>query len=183
MAEACAQIQERVSDVLGLVLLDIVEGSAMEALQSMGQLISKRPISFDSVEAAIHWHVKSRTISNLDSARVSVPPLLVQEGTRFLWRTELASTEPYWSGWFTGLSAKFLACRTAKALVLAGTDRLDTALTIGQMQGKYQLTVFPDVGHCLHEDAPEKLAVLVIDFWQRNDRADILRSVKKVGQR
>lgn len=29
---------------------------------------------------------------------------------------------------------------------------------IGQMQGKYQLLVLPEVGHFLHEDAPEKIA-------------------------
>lgn len=40
-------------------------------------------------------------------------------------------------GWFTGLSDKFLAARAAKLLVLAGTDRLDTPLMIGQMQGAW----------------------------------------------
>jgi protein phosphatase methylesterase 1 len=38
-------------------------------------------------------------------------------------------------GWFTDLSAKFLGIRTAKLLVLAGTDRLDKPMMIGQMQG------------------------------------------------
>lgn len=54
-------------------------------------------------------------------------------------------------GWFTGLSSKFLAARTARLLVLAGTDRLNTELMIGQMQGKFQMTVVPGVGHMLHE--------------------------------
>ena len=97
------------------------------------------------------------------------------------------------------MSKKFLSVRAAKLLVLAGTDRLDTELTIAQMQGKFQMTVFHDVGHCLHEvrtctlsskmiadldcdkDAPRRLGVLLIDFWKRNDRTDILRNVKKVG--
>lgn len=39
--------------------------------------------------------------------------------------------------WFTGLSQKFLNCRTAKLLLLAGTDRLDKDLLIGQMQGSF----------------------------------------------
>lgn len=56
---------------------------------------------------------------------------------------------------------------------------------IGQMQGKYQLTVFQDVGHCLQEEAPERLADLLLEFWKRNlgsrDQARILRNVKKVG--
>ena len=36
-------------------------------------------------------------------------------------------------------------------LVLAGTDRLDKELMIGQMQGKFQLVVVPDTGHMIHE--------------------------------
>ena len=59
----------------------------------------------------------------------------------------------YWCciGWFTGLSKSFLAARTARLLILAGTDRLDRELMIGQMQGKFQMEVVPDVGHMLHE--------------------------------
>lgn len=53
------------------------------------------------------------------------------------WRTDLAKTQPFWEGWFDGLSKKFLAGRGGKMLLLAGTDRLDTELTIGQMQGTY----------------------------------------------
>ena len=55
------------------------------------------------------------------------------------------------SDWFKGLSSRFLAVRTARLLVLAGTDRLDKELMIGQMQGKFQMTVVPGVGHMLHE--------------------------------
>jgi hypothetical protein len=55
------------------------------------------------------------------------------------------------AGWFKGLSSGFLACRTARLLVLAGTDRLDKELMIGQMQGKFQMEVIPDVGHMLQE--------------------------------
>ena len=36
-------------------------------------------------------------------------------------------------------------CRV-QVLVLAGTDRLDKLLTIGQMQGKFQLVLLPQVG-------------------------------------
>lgn len=57
----------------------------------------------------------------------------------------------YLLGWFTGLSSKFLAARTARLLVLAGTERLDRELMIGQMQGKFQLVVLPGVGHMVHE--------------------------------
>jgi protein phosphatase methylesterase 1 len=39
------------------------------------------------------------------------------------------------SDWFKGLSNKFLSSRAGKLLLLAGTDRLDKPLMIGQMQG------------------------------------------------
>ena len=57
----------------------------------------------------------------------------------------------YIVGWFKGLSSSFLSVRAARLLVLAGTDRLDKELMIGQMQGKFQLVVVPDTGHMIHE--------------------------------
>ncbi|GAA5988707.1 hypothetical protein JCM5350_001984 [Sporobolomyces pararoseus] len=190
VAEACNRIQDSVADVLGVTVIDVVEGTALEALSSMSTLIASQPKIFDSKEAAIGWHLDSRTINNVTSARISVPSLIKplptsessQEEEKYTWTVDLAKTEPYWKGWFTGLSSKFLSCKTAKLLILAGTDRLDKELLIGQMQGKYQLEVFPEAGHCLHEDLPERTADTLLNFWERNDRTDVLKGVKKVGE-
>ena len=46
----------------------------------------------------------------------------------------------------------FLSVRGPKLLLLAGTDRLDKDLLVGQMQGKFQLVVLPAVGHVVQED-------------------------------
>ena len=55
--------------------------------------------------------------------------------------------------------------------------------------GKYALQVFPEAGHFIHEDLPEKTAVALADFHRRNDRSalvlppkvsDLLRQGKKV---
>ncbi|KAK5088947.1 Protein phosphatase methylesterase 1 [Lithohypha guttulata] len=166
------------SAVLGYGVLDVVEGSAIDALQSMEQYLSTRPRSFLSVISAITWHVRSRTLRNSSSARVSVPPLLKQEtndNEKLTWRTDLSATKPFWENWFTGLSSKFLSVPGAgKLLILAGTDRLDKELMIGQMQGKYQLQVFPEAGHFVHEDQPEKTAMVVADFFRRNDRSTLV---------
>jgi protein phosphatase methylesterase 1 len=125
--------------ILGYAVLDVVEGSAIDALQSMQIYLSTRPVGFPSMESGIEWHIRSRTIRNSVSARTSVPALLVHEkgrGSRpWTWRTDLAATQPFWEGWFVGLSKKFLEARGGKLLLLAGTDRLDKELTIGQMQG------------------------------------------------
>ncbi|KAI1755080.1 Alpha/Beta hydrolase protein [Xylaria castorea] len=166
--------------VLGLAVLDVVEGSAIDALQHMHTYLSTRPTGFPTLEAGIEWHTRSRTIRNSLSARTSVPSLLRRrEGkpgdTRpWKWRTDLAATKPYWENWFVGLSGKFLAARGGKLLLLAGTDRLDTELTIGQMQGKYNLQVFPEAGHFIHEDLPEKIAISLVDFYRRNDRTALV---------
>lgn len=100
--------------------------------------------------------IRSRTTKKKKSARVSVPPRLVsqEETGAWVWRTDLCKTEQYWQGWYEGLSKKFLSCRAVKVLVLAGRDRMDTELTIAQMQGKFKLVILPDVGHCLQEDVP-----------------------------
>jgi protein phosphatase methylesterase 1 len=119
-------------------VLDVVEGSAMEALKHMQTYLASRPKSFPSLPAAVEWHIRSRTLRNPQSARASVPSLLLQGSDgRWAWRTELGSTEAYWENWFTGMSKKFLGGKGAKLLVLAGTDRLDKELMIGQMQGMF----------------------------------------------
>lgn len=168
------------SKLLAYAVLDVVEGSAMDALQSMEQYLSTRPTRFPSISSGIEWHTRSRTIRNRTSARISVPSLLHEESnpsdpTRpWVWRTNLAATKPFWENWFIGLSRKFLEARGGKLLILAGTDRLDKELMIGQMQGKYQLQVFPEAGHFIQEDLPTKTAQILVDFYKRNDRSALV---------
>ena len=70
-----------------------------------------------------------------------MPALLRQEKSPrdnsqiWVWRTDLVATQPLWENWFVGLSQNFLEGKGAKLLMLAGTDRLDKELMIGQMQG------------------------------------------------
>lgn len=64
------------------------------------------------------------------------PPPVFAPGTAYTtWRTDLGRTEPFWEGWYTGLSRAFLALGVPRMLVLAGQDRMDKELMIGQMQG------------------------------------------------
>jgi protein phosphatase methylesterase 1 len=79
-------------------VIDVVEGSAMDALQSMQTYLSTRPKTFRSLEQGITWHLNSRTVRNRESARVSVPPLLKEENGQWKWRTDLAKTQPFWEG-------------------------------------------------------------------------------------
>ncbi|XP_051956295.1 protein phosphatase methylesterase 1-like [Xyrauchen texanus] len=58
--------------VVGLVAIDVVEGSAMDVLHSMQNFLKGRPKSFKSIDHAIEWSVKSGQIRNLESAKVSM---------------------------------------------------------------------------------------------------------------
>ncbi|THG99746.1 hypothetical protein EW026_g2675 [Hermanssonia centrifuga] len=184
IVRACPLLQERNYKIAGVAVLDVVEEFTLDALPMMHTLLATRPQGFDSPEHAIQWHVKTNAIRNPDSARVSVPAIIVPnpvptQQPPYLWRTPLHSTAPYWTSWFTGLSEKFLSARTARLLVLAGAERLDKQLMIGQMQGKFQLVVLAGVGHMVHEDDPASLAETLVEFWRRNER--VVVGVKKVG--
>ncbi|KAI5366313.1 Putative alpha/beta hydrolase-1, protein phosphatase methylesterase [Septoria linicola] len=180
------------SNLIGYGVLDVVEGSAIEALSHMTTYIASRPSTFNNVEEATAWHIRSRTIRDQHSAEASVPSLLIPSPSgngKLVWRTNLSATQPWWEEWFKGMSAKFLTGRGAKLLILAGTDRLDKELMIGQMQGKFQLVVIPEAGHFVQEDVPEKTANLLVEFFKRNDRSamvlppkvsDLLAQGKKV---
>ncbi|KAL9714485.1 Protein phosphatase methylesterase 1 [Leucoagaricus gongylophorus] len=154
VVRTCPRLLEKKYKVTGIVVLDVVEGSAIEALPHMHSLLNARPEGFDSLEEAIEWHVTTNAIRNPISARISIPSIVQRDDSAvhpYQWHTPLRSTAPYWQSWFIGLSSNFLAARTARLLVLAGTDRLDRELMIGQMQGKFQLVVVPGTGHMIHE--------------------------------
>ncbi|XP_010862968.2 protein phosphatase methylesterase 1 [Esox lucius] len=203
-----------VPSLLGLCVIDVVEGTAMDALNSMQNFLRSRPKTFKSVENAIEWSVKSGQIRNIESARVSMggqvkkfeEPLnsssisksigegIIEEEEEdeegesnhkrkkeddqevkesvYTWQVDLSKTEKYWEGWFSGLSSLFLSCPVPKLLLLAGVDRLDKDLTIGQMQGKFQMQVLPQCGHAVHEDAPEKVADALASFMVRHKFTD-----------
>lgn len=219
--------------LIGLIVIDVVEGTALEALANMQSFLRGRPKSFATLEKAIEWAVRTGHIRNSDSARVSMigqlkktdgetatheletktqngessaarhsaglealqededepedsstpsnvsgnnangssnTPSQSQPG--YVWRIDLAKTEPYWKGWFSGMSQLFLGCAVPKLLLLAGVDRLDKDLTIGQMQGKFQMQVLPQSGHAVHEDSPDKVAESVATFLVRNKFAE-----------
>ncbi|GAU98461.1 hypothetical protein RvY_09604 [Ramazzottius varieornatus] len=194
----------------GLVVIDVVEGTALESLSMMESLVRGRPSTFPSVENAIEWSFRTGHIKNPESARVSMvgqlKPMMetsddaksqpdirqtinttetimeddseqadsqvssaaARPGTRLGWRIDLLKTQPFWQGWFTGLSEMFLSCPVPKLLILAGMDRLDKDLSIGQMQGKFQMVVLPKSGHAVQEDQPVKVAETLASFMLRN---------------
>ncbi|KAG0723613.1 Protein phosphatase methylesterase 1 [Chionoecetes opilio] len=214
---------QHVAGIAGLIVIDVVEGTAMDALSSMQSFLRGRPNNFNSLQNAVEWSVRSGQTRNVEAARVSMPgqvknvktgecgtvdletleeaPKEVSEGrrgstvradvileetseseaneasstpetnlavTKYTWRINLGETEKFWSGWFQGLSTKFLSSTPAKMLLLAGIDMLDTDLTVGQMQGKFQMQVLPQCGHAVQEDIPDRVAEVLATFLLRH---------------
>ncbi|XP_066256685.1 protein phosphatase methylesterase 1 [Euwallacea similis] len=222
--------------LVGLCVIDVVEGTALDALSSMQSILRGRPTSFKSIPHAIRWCYKGGQCHNLEAARISMPGQIInaktgqlacdewqdfdkidginlsnpiekqltvsessikeideetvseQEETKlgpsassvnenafkrpkttesqsnedpYLWRIDLSQTETYWQQWFQGLSEKFLGTSCPKILILANIFGLDTKLTVGQMQGKFQLQVLAKTGHAVHEDQPRQVAELL----------------------
>ncbi|KAG8378534.1 hypothetical protein BUALT_Bualt08G0147000 [Buddleja alternifolia] len=154
----------------GMVVVDVVEGTAMASLMHMQKILSSRMQHFSTVEKAIEWSVKAGSLRNIESARVSIPTTLTYDDSRkcYAHRARLEETEQYWRGWYEGLSEKFLSCSVPKLLLLAGTDRLDRTLTIGQMQGKFQMVVVRHTGHAIQEDVPDEFTDLILNFISHN---------------
>ncbi|XP_011620967.1 protein phosphatase methylesterase 1 isoform X1 [Amborella trichopoda] len=154
----------------GLIVVDVVEGTAMASLIHMQKILASRPQYFHSIEKAIEWSVKGGSLRNVESARVSVRSTLKYDESKkcYTFRACLEETEGYWKGWYEGLSEKFLSSPVPKLLLLAGTDRLDRSLTIGQMQGKFQMVVVRHTGHAIQEDVSDEFAGLVLNFISRN---------------
>ena len=63
--------------ILGVVVVDIVEGSALASLPHLPALLNTRPDTFPSVEEAIKWSLDARMVNNPSSAIISIPPMLV----------------------------------------------------------------------------------------------------------
>ncbi|KAK8814293.1 hypothetical protein WA158_008155 [Blastocystis sp. Blastoise] len=153
--------------IKGLLVLDVVEQTAIDALSHMNMVIMRKPKTFSSLESAIAWSFNSGTLQNRDSACISIPDQLKQEGDHYVWKVDLTKSEPYWKDWYTGMNKKFLSAPGYKLLAVAGRDRLDKELTIAQMQGKFQMVVLNGLGHHLHEDNPREMShVLQRYLWR-----------------
>nr|NP_001261609.1 uncharacterized protein Dmel_CG5068, isoform B [Drosophila melanogaster]NP_648277.3 uncharacterized protein Dmel_CG5068, isoform A [Drosophila melanogaster]ACL90756.1 CG5068-PA [synthetic construct]AAF50336.2 uncharacterized protein Dmel_CG5068, isoform A [Drosophila melanogaster]AAL29088.1 LP02515p [Drosophila melanogaster]AGB94304.1 uncharacterized protein Dmel_CG5068, isoform B [Drosophila melanogaster] len=232
-----------VPNLIGITVIDVVEGTAMEALASMQSFLRSRPKYFQSIPNAIEWCIRSGQVRNVDSAKVSMPgqiincttnklatndlplpddvleeahhnsmfpnPFSISEdeessppgddaadgssesaaagadfkkpnttkstteaAKNYTWRIDLSKSEKYWVGWFSGLSDKFLNLRLPKQLLLASIDGLDRTLTVGQMQGRFQMQVLARCGHAVHEDRPHEVAEVISGYLIRNRFAE-----------
>lgn len=217
-------IKNLVPSLVGMIVIDVVEGTALEALHSMQSFLKGRPSHFKSIEYAIEWVNRTGQIRNLESARVSMigqlremeeheVPQSIKEreipdaantiaeedeedgetssesnakaiskekpNQYYTWRIDLSKTESFWKGWFQGMSSLFLSVPVPKMLLLAGVDRLDKDLAVGQMQGKFQMQIIGNCGHTMHEDQPQKVAEAIATFLLRHKMAESLSGFER----
>lgn len=149
--------------VVALITIDVVEGTAMEYLPAMMDILNARPKEFPSLESAVKWATYSKVLSNPESARISIPPQLIEaQGTdglkTYIWRNNLVDSSKFWPEWFQGLSSAFLKSKYSKICFIAARERLDKELEIANMQGKFRLISLDKVGHCMMEDDPVGVA-------------------------
>jgi pimeloyl-ACP methyl ester carboxylesterase len=197
-AVACAVSERREwrQRLLGLALLDIVEGTALESIRHMPEFLRRRPRCFPSVDDAVAWFTHMGGMRVPAHAWLSVPPLLrrvpvaaslagaVSTDEVFEWVSDLAATEPHWAGWFSGMDGRFLHAVCPRLLCLSSRDSLDRDLTVAHMQGQFQLEIVRDCGHYLMEDAPDVVARVLLRFIQRvEQQSEKLRAlyVRKFG--
>lgn len=160
--------------VSGLIVIDIVEETALRALSTMPAVLTERPSSFVNPSEAIRWSLRRRLNLLPEAAAISLPSQLVRETIPdgpWRWRVDLMKSRPHWSGWFHGLSAAFVACEgIPRLLVLAEREYLDRTLMIASMQGRFQTAIIRGTGHAIQEDRPNELASLIVTFVERNLR-------------
>ena len=162
--------QDLYKKIQGLIVIDVIEGSALEALPYMKSVIENKQKEFNNINDAISY-MASTQIRNLESCRISIPPLLKQvknaKGKKvFTWKTDLFKTEKFWEDWYKDLSKQFLGIKVPKALILTDTNELDTPLTVGHMQGKFKLVVIKGTGHFVMEDDPAAVIEQINVFCQ-----------------
>lgn len=85
--------RELLHSLVGITVIDVVEGTAMEALASMQSFLRSRPNFFRSIPNAIEWCIRSGQVRNVDSAKVSMPGQIINTKTGKLATCELPLPE------------------------------------------------------------------------------------------
>lgn len=175
--------------VRAVLLLDAVEGTAVEGLPQTAAWLRGRPSSFRSCREAAAWALSSGMLQSARAARLSVPSRLRwdEAAQAFVWRADVAGAERFWRGWFEGLSEMFVGLSLPKLLVVGGVDRLDGALEAAHMRGRFRMDVVPHTGHQVHEDRPAEVAEVLAGFLasvQRQQAAfERVRAASPAGQK
>ncbi|UYV76134.1 PPME1, partial [Cordylochernes scorpioides] len=145
-----------------LVVIDVVEGTAMDALTGMQTFLRGRPSGFKSIEQAIEWALKSCQLQNLESARVSMP------GQLTLADTPIPNTAIHGQFINATVIEEEEEDDEIQDKIMKNELEIEEEMTIAQMQGKFQMKVLSKTGHAIQEDDPQQVAKAVENFLSRN---------------
>ena len=84
-----------IPSLVGIVVIDLVEGTALSSLIHMRSIINCRPKSFLTMEDAVKYCATSGMIRNYKSTQLSVSPMFIGEDGKFIWITKVLLSEPY----------------------------------------------------------------------------------------
>lgn len=87
-----AELAQRIKNVVGLCIIDVVEGSALNSLSVIKNILFNRPVSFNSIQSAVEWSLKSGLTRNMEAARVSIPGQIKNSKTQQLAANEQFTT-------------------------------------------------------------------------------------------
>lgn len=85
--------------LVSLFIIDVVEGTAMEALPFMEQIVKNRPVHFKDLQSVIKYGLQSGQVRDRRSARVSMPMQVMEVVDKptglkkYVWRTDLMATQ------------------------------------------------------------------------------------------
>lgn len=173
--------------LVGIALIDVVlwHGGAAESGPHMLSVVAGRPPTFDSHAAAMQYATSSGRCRNPEAVAVSfasmVREVTDEEGTRWVWRTPLAPSRPFWAGWYDGLAQCLLSPAlsagsggVARLLMFSSATvasrPLDRSLEVARAQGKLQVLELPLAAFAVHEDEPVAVASALRDFLEYNTR-------------
>ena len=84
--------------VQGCMIIDVVEGTAMEALPFMEQIVRNRPVQFEDLQSVVKYGIMGGQVKDRKSARVSMPAQVKEVfdeaigKKKYVWRTDLLAT-------------------------------------------------------------------------------------------
>ena len=85
---------DKINGLVGVVVVDVVEGTALDALSSMQSFLRGRPKNFPSIDNAVEWALRTAQVKNVEAARVSMPGQLVNSKTGECACNEVPEKEP-----------------------------------------------------------------------------------------
>lgn len=163
--------ERRASDnIAAVIVLDVAEETVIDSFKFLEKALRLWPTAFASQEDYVRWTVSMRRPSSSHSATISTTDHLVADvHGRLRMKFDLLEWKDSWVDWFRGFDAAFLSLGMPSLLIMAHYDNLDTALSVGQMQGKFECQIMssPLRSHFIQEDSPDELFTVLMTFLRK----------------